>query len=493
MSKVPTTSNNRIVKTWGRISLRTRLTAISVGLITMLLGISLFGTVALLKTYLQQNTDSLLIQTASVLAQEDPTTIEERLATKAVTLPPLPSDYYIAFLDPQGNIYIGLVSSATQNTEVPNLEQFNVVSVIATHGTPFTAELKSNKHPDRKPEQWRLVALPTPELSGSVVVALPVGLNKAIVQQYQVIGLSFSAILLVISGLAIWLTISSALRPLREVSAAADAVRSGKIDRRLPEIEGKTEIALLNRSLNDMLGSVEGSIKVRNTTLDRMRQFVADASHELRTPLVTLRGYAELYRMGAFKSKKEVDNAMQRIESEAIRMSSLVESLLTLARLDGESELQIVSEDLAEVARSVAVNVSTGHQEAKITVTDADGKQFTGSLTAKFDEPAIRQVLTNLLSNAISFAGDKPVEIALSQTATETTLEVRDHGEGIPKELRSKIFERFYRSDNSRNRDTGGSGLGLAIVKGIVERHGATITALETPGGGATFRIVFPN
>jgi two-component system OmpR family sensor kinase len=459
----------------------------------LLLGVSLLGTVSLLKTYLQQNTDSLLIQTASVLAQEDPTTVNQRLLTKEITLPPLPSDYYIAFLDPQGHIYIGLVSSASQKTAVPNLEQFNVISVIATHGTPFTTELASTKSPDNKFEQWRLVALPAPDQSGSVVVALPVGLNQRIVSQYQIIGLGFSALLLSISALALWLTISSALRPLREVSAAADAVRAGKIDQRLPDVSGKTEIALLNRSLNEMLGSIEGSIKARNTTLDRMRQFVADASHELRTPLVTLRGYAELYRKGAFKSKAEVNDAMQRIESEAIRMSSLVESLLALARLDGDSKLQITSEDLADVARSVVTNISAGRPKARIRVTDSLGEEFQGSLITSFDEPALRQVLTNLLSNAINFAGEEPIEVVLAQTTDSTTIEVRDHGEGIPKELRKKIFERFYRSDNSRNRDTGGSGLGLAIVKGIVERHGGTIAAVETPGGGATFRISIPN
>jgi two-component system OmpR family sensor kinase len=482
-----------IGRTWARISLRTRLTVISVGVITLLLGVSLLGTVSLLKTYLQQNTDSLLIQTATVLAQEDPTTVNPRLLTKEITLPPLPSDYYIAFLDPQGHIYIGLVSSASQKTAVPNLEQFNVISVIATHGTPFTTELRSAKYPGKEVEQWRLVALPAPDLSGSVVVALPVDLNLGIVKQYQIIGLGFSALLLAISALALWLTISSALRPLREVSAAADAVRAGNIDQRLPDVAGNTEIALLNRSLNEMLGSIEGSIKARNTTLDRMRQFVADASHELRTPLVTLRGYAELYRKGAFKSKAEVNDAMQRIESEAIRMSSLVESLLALARLDGDSKLQITSEDLAEVARSVVTNISAGRPKARITIINASGQEFVGPLLASFDDPALRQVLTNLLTNAINFAGESPIEVLLSQTSESTVIEVRDHGEGIPKELRKKIFERFYRSDNSRNRDTGGSGLGLAIVKGIVEGHGGTITALETPGGGATFKISLPN
>jgi len=491
---VPSAQPKSIIgRTWSRISLRTRLTFISVGVITMLLGVSLLGTVSLLKTYLQQNTDSLLLQTASVLAQEDPTTIGGKLASNEVTLPPLPSDYYIAFLDPQGKIYLGLVSAPSQNNEVPNLEQFDVISVIATHGIPFTTELESKKASAHKSEPWRLVALPAPYQSGSVVVALPVGLNLAIVNQYQIIGLGFSALLLAISGLALWLTISSALRPLREVSAAADSVRSGKLDRRLPDVAGKTELAKLNRSLNEMLSSVEGSIKARNTTLDRMRQFVADASHELRTPLVTLRGYAELYRKGAFKSKAQVDDAMQRIESEAIRMSSLVESLLALARLDGDIPLQIVSGDLAKVANSVAVNLATGNSAAQITITDAKGDKITSGLFASFDEPALRQVFTNLLSNAINFAGEKPIEVVLDQTSEQTIIEVRDHGEGIPNQLRKKVFERFYRSDNSRNRDTGGSGLGLAIVKGIVEGHKGTIVALATPGGGSTFRISIPN
>jgi len=482
-----------IGRTWGRISLRTRLTVISVGVIAMLLGVSLFGTVSLLKTYLQQNTDSLLIQTASVLALEDPTTVEERLATKAITLPPLPSDYYIAFLDAQGHIYLGLVSSATQNTTVPNLSQFDVISVIATHGTPFTTTLKSAHNSPDEGVQWRLVALPAPHLAGSVVVALPVGLNEGIVKRYETIGFGFSGLLLAISALALWLTISSALRPLREVSAAADAVRSGKIDRRLPDVEGNTEIAQLNRSLNEMLGSIEGSIDARNATLARMSQFVADASHELRTPLVTLRGYAELYRKGAFKSKAEVTDAMGRIESEAIRMSSLVESLLALVRLDGESKLTIAAGDIADVSRSVAVNVATGREHISIRVVDEKGNDFTGSQKAKFDEPSFRQVLTNLLSNAITFAGEKPIEVVLEKMTEHLVIEVRDHGTGVPKQLRNKIFERFYRSDNSRNRDTGGSGLGLAIVKGIVEAHKGTIVAIETPGGGATFRIELPN
>jgi two-component system OmpR family sensor kinase len=476
---------------WSKISLRTRLTSISVGIVGLLLGVSLTGTVALLKTYLQQNTDSMLIQTANTLALEDPALVEERLATHEITLPALPSDYYIAFLDTRGSLYLGLVSSARQSTDIPNLSQFSMVAVSATHRIPFTASI--NQGSGNRLFQWRLVAVPAANLTGSVVVGIPMDQNEAIVNQYRTIGIGFSGLLLLISGLALWLTISSALRPLREVSAAADAVRSGAFDRRLPQVEGNTEIAKLNNSLNEMLGSIEGSFKSRNQTLERMKQFVADASHELRTPLVTLRGYAELYRKGAFKSKAQVDDAMQRIESEAIRMSSLVESLLALARLDNDAKLTKQKADLVAVTENVITNIKAGHPKVEINLTDLAGKKITNQVVTNFDDAAIRQIFTNLLNNACTFAGEKPIRVALGNKDTNTVIEVIDQGEGIPKELRKKIFERFYRSDNSRNRDTGGSGLGLAIVKGLVEGHGGKIAAEETKGGGATFRITIPN
>ncbi|MEY4418179.1 MAG: hypothetical protein RIQ88_617 [Actinomycetota bacterium] len=490
------TKNNEIAdkpKTtfWSKISLRTKLTSLSVALIALLLAISLAGTVALLKTYLQQNTDNLLLQTGATLVQEDPLTIEERLATSEVTLPPLPSDYYIAFLDPQGRLYLGLVAAASKKIDVPNISSFNIVFVHSTKGIPFTAKVPNAK--DQKMEPWRLLALPAADDSGSVVVAIPMAQNDALIDQYQVIGYSFSGLLLFISGLALWLTISSALRPLREVSLAAGRIRKGNLNERLPKIEANTEIAKMNNSLNEMLDSIESSIKSRNQTLERMKRFVADASHELRTPLVTLRGYAELYRKGVIKNKSQVDDAMAKIEAEAIRMSQLVESLLALARLDNDATLNIHRGNIAEVVDGVVKNMKTAHQKATIDVVDLEGKQLKQKIFFNFDEAAMRQVLTNLLNNAYIFAGEKPIEVAIGIVEEKLILEVIDHGSGIPKQLRTKVFERFYRSDNSRNRDTGGSGLGLSIVKLLVEGHQGTIVADETKGGGSTFRITIPN
>jgi two-component system OmpR family sensor kinase len=149
--------------------------------------------------------------------------------------------------------------------------------------------------------------------------------------------------------------------------------------------------------------------------------------------------------------------------------------------------------DLYAVTDKVVRNVSAGFPKTPISITNLTNKPIKTPVMATLDEPAIIQVLTNLLSNACNFAGEKPVEISIGNKDNHTVIKVIDHGEGIPKQLRSKVFERFYRSDNSRNRDTGGSGLGLAIAKGIVEAHKGKIIAEETNGGGATFKITLPN
>jgi len=245
-----------------------------------------------------------------------------------------------------------------------------------------------------------------------------------------------------------------------------------------------------------MLDSLEDSVSSRNKTVSQMRRFVADASHELRTPLVSVRGYAELYRQGALKKKSDVQEAMGRIEAEAIRMSSLVESLLTLARLDENQKLEANPVDLVKLVQEIVARDVQGKQKIALTVLTLGGAKLpTGfAISAEVNESQIRQVLVNLVENAKRFSPNKgSIEIAIGQkTEDEVILEVIDHGEGIPKQLRDKVFERFYRADNSRNRDTGGTGLGLAIVKEIVTLHKGRIEVRETPGGGATFRIKLP-
>lgn len=488
--------NQKLASGWSRVSLRAKLTALSVAIIGLLLVISSAGTISLLATYMQRNTDTILLASAEALSDELPDQISVRVSSGQLTLPDLPSDYYIAYLDPQGNLLTGFFSGSNPNRKFPNLSNFTLSEVTRIAGVPF--EIDERGVPTAGIDDsrgWRIVTVPTTGSPGSLVVALPVANNHALIAQYRNIGAGFGLLLIVLSALAIWLTITSALRPLKEVERTAEAVAAGDLGSRLVERSTKTEVGRINKALNTMLESIQGALDSRGKALDQMRRFVSDASHELRTPLASVRGYAELYRMGALKDKANLDDAMGRIEAEAIRMGGLVESLLTLARLDEATEMTMVETDLVPIARDSAKDASVAEYRRKIVVTNFKGETLDENhhVKAKVDALAMRQVLTNLLANASRFSPEGgTVELVLGFQGHKTVIEVRDHGEGIPAQLREKVFERFFRADNSRNRETGGSGLGLAIVKTILERHKATIVALETPGGGTTMRIEIP-
>ena len=489
---------SKLATAWEKVSLRSKLTGLSVAIIGLLLLVSSFGTVSVLRAYLQQNTDNLLSATASILAQQNPTEIQSRLEAKRLTLPRLPSDYLISVLDARGETIYRIMASDASDLELPDLEVLDLDTVFRTAGVPFDLDENGTLGDVTIDERdsWRVVAQPFRDFDGSVAVALPNSTNLELLRQYRAIGGGFGFLLLGLSGLSIWLTIAQALRPLREVERTAKLVASGDLSQRLIERPGKTEIARLNRSLNTMLDSLEDSVSSRNKTLGQMRRFVADASHELRTPLVSVRGYAELYRKGALKKKSEVQEAMQRIESEAIRMSLLVESLLTLARLDENQQLDASKVDMIELVQSVIKSSSATDKKLSISVLTLSGAKLAKDekIFAEINESQIRQVLVNLIENAKRFSSNKAsIEVGIGQkTEDEVIIEVIDHGEGIPKQLRDKIFERFYRADNSRNRDTGGTGLGLAIVKEIVLLHKGRIEVRDTPQGGATFRVKLP-
>ena len=191
--------------------------------------------------------------------------------------------------------------------------------------------------------------------------------------------------------------------------------------------------------------------------------------------------------MGALKKKSDVAEAMQRIESEAVRMTGLVESLLTLTRMDEQGNLKVTESDLVELCQSALKDARAA--SPKLTFE----YQGPESLELSYDSDRIKQVLTNLLANAARFApAGSTVTLDLQQQGGAALISVIDRGEGIPEALRTQVFERFYRADNSRNRETGGSGLGLAIAKSIVVAHGGKIWNEQTPGGGATFKFELP-
>jgi len=224
-----------------------------------------------------------------------------------------------------------------------------------------------------------------------------------------------------------------------------------------------------------------------------MRQFVADASHELRTPLAAVRGYAELYRQGAVTDPEDVTGTMRRIEDESIRMGGLVNDLLILTRLDRQRPLERGPVDLTVLAADAVQDARALDPTRQVRLVGLSGD--LEPTTIEGDEAKLRQVVTNLVGNAVNHTPEgTSIEIAVgSDTAGHARLEVRDHGGGVDPVKARKVFERFYRADPSRVRGHGGgNGLGLAIVAAIVSAHDGHVGVAATPGGGATFVVDLP-
>jgi two-component system OmpR family sensor kinase len=285
-----------------------------------------------------------------------------------------------------------------------------------------------------------------------------------------------------------WVVIRIGLRPLERIGRVAAEIAGGDLSRRVTPSDGRTEVGRLGRALNEMLGQIERAFDDRSRSEARLRRFLADASHELRTPLAAIRGYAELFRIGAAREPQTLERAMSRIEAEAARMGVLVEDLLLLAQLDQAPEPRRVTVGLWEVAEQAVqdARVAGGGREIAF---GGDGEE----LTVRGDPDRLRQVVANLLRNTIIHTPDgTPVEVTLTRHGDHAALSVRDHGPGLPAGDPERLFERFWRSEGGRRRGHGGAGLGLAIVRAIVVADSGTVTAGDATGGGALFIVELP-
>ncbi len=275
------------------------------------------------------------------------------------------------------------------------------------------------------------------------------------------------------------------LRPLREVAATAHAVAalplaSGEIDlaERVADhlTDERTEVGQVGSALNTLLAHVESSLEARQRSEQQVRQFVADASHELRTPLATIAGYTELARRRP--DEATVRTALDKVEEESGRMTSLVEDLLLLARLDAGRPLELVPVDLTRLlieAVSDARVLAPDHQW-RLDLPDPELE----TVEVLGDERGLHQVVTNLLTNARKHT---PAGTTVTVRARGTGFEVCDDGPGFAPELATQAFERFARGDTSRVRGpAGGAGLGLALVQAIVTAHGGSVALESRPG-----------
>ena len=288
------------------------------------------------------------------------------------------------------------------------------------------------------------------------------------------------------------------LAPLKEVADTAHTVAglplaSGDVDipARVPDrlTDESTEVGQVGAALNTLLGHVESALGARYRSEQQVRQFVADASHELRTPLATIQGYAELARRTHAQEPQALLRALEKVEAEGARMTSLVEDLLLLARLDAGRPL---AHDEVDLTRSVLEAVS----DARVVSPDHRWRLELPDdpVTVPGDEQRLRQVLVNLLSNAARHtpAGTTVTVTVQEERGHRASVQVHDDGPGIPQALQPSVFERFTRADTARTREVGGVGLGLSLARAITRAHGGDLAMVSRPGS-TTFTVSLPS
>jgi two-component system OmpR family sensor kinase len=321
----------------------------------------------------------------------------------------------------------------------------------------------------------------------TVIAAVPLhDTEQNLSRLLVVLALVIVGVLLVLGAVA-WAVVRVGLLPLDRMGHVAGAIAGGDLSHRVDPADPRTEVGRLGIALNGMLDRLERAFAEREASQSRLRRFIADASHELRTPLASIRGYAELFRMGAARDPEETEKAMRRIEEEAARMGVLVDDLLTLARLDQVPEVPHAELDLAPLVRDAVDDARATAPDRRIELHGDGAARVVG------DAHQLRQVLGNLLRNALMHTpAGTPVDVTLTATDAEMRIEVRDHGQGLPPGDAEALFERFWRAEGGRERGRGGAGLGLAIVAGIVDAHGGRVHAANAPGGGASFVVELP-
>lgn len=472
---------------WNAISLRTKVTSVTVLLLTLGLLVSGIGTMAMLKPALIGQLDSQLQAVSADLSKVVDTKSSMMMSSGA------PTDYYYAVYSADGLLLHQNWTDKSASVRPYIATGPTVAETTALNGAVFGIRSGNDR------VMYRAISTPVTfsgtSSVGSVVVALSTSTVERLLTTYLSIFLGFGIGVVIFGALFTRFMVTTTFAPLREVEKTAEAIADGDLSQRLPWSTPNTEVGRLNRALNTMLGRIDRAFSDRAKTIEQMRRFVGDASHELRTPLVSVRGYAELYRMGALQTPEEVGQAMERIEAEAIRMGVLVEDLLELARLDETRPLALTEVNLTIVAHDASMDVRAQDPEREVHVVAINGGHDVPEVIILAEENKIRQVVTNLLGNALRFTDSgTPLEIGIGTDAqrNEALIAIIDHGEGIPEPIREKIFQRFWRADNSRTRETGGSGLGLAIVSSIVASHGGSVSVEETPGGGATFVVHLP-
>ncbi|SCE94903.1 two-component system, OmpR family, sensor kinase [Micromonospora coriariae] len=507
---------NAVQQAKGRVRsvpLRVKLVTSVLALVAVALLVISSLTAYFLRNYLQGQVDGQIRSTAQGLGQLLP-----KLRSGQINAM-LPSDYVVSLADEQ-RVYRAIYDDISLDPEQLPTFPDSRDGFEDLEGEPRTVLSHDGF------TRWRVYYAAQPDGSVLAVGQPLTEVDRAVKQLVWIDLLVGGAVLIMLASVGAAI-VRTSLKPLVEIERTAGAIAGGDLTRRVPDPEEgqehpTSELGRLSRALNAMLTQIEAAFTARaasetaarsaesaardaafaaqasearaRRSEERMRQFVADASHELRTPLTTIRGFAELYRQGAARAPEQTAGLLRRIEDEAARMGLLVEDLLLLARLDRERPLSLAPVELPVLASDAVQAARAIDPDRRIELEIEPG---SGPLVVFADDARLRQVIGNLVTNALTHTPpDAEITLRLrAEPGNLAVVEVSDTGPGLSPEQAERVFERFYRADAARTRRADGNtgtGLGLAIVAALVAAHHGAVEVVETPGGGATFRVRLP-
>lgn len=470
------------------LSLRTQLVLVTSVLIALAIAVTSLVAISALRAQMVHQLDEEMKASSSSLVSS--------VGTSQTRQDGAVGSYRVYVLDQHGNVLHSIAGADQQAENEPVLTGWDSEKVKKYHETGTTVNSRTGSN------DWRIMPISlessTNGQASSMVIALPLKQTNQVVALVGVLTFAFGLATLAAAIAMTWVIVTRTFEPLARVEQTAAKIAAGDLSQRIEDYNPSNEIGNLAISLNTMLAQIESSFNAQAKSEAKMRRFVGDASHELRTPLVSIRGYSELYRQGALPNDEAVATAMGRIEAESKRMGQLVEDLLTLARIDERRESKLAPFDLFHLAVDASNDAYATSPDREVSLVGLTDDVAPTSAPVIGDESRMRQVVANLLTNAMRYTpAGTPLEIAVGVREGVpgyplSVIEVRDHGPGIHGEDRERVFERFYRTDTSRSRETGGTGLGLSIVTAILEQHDGSVHIEETSGGGATFVISLP-
>ncbi|GAA2823637.1 HAMP domain-containing sensor histidine kinase [Kitasatospora paracochleata] len=479
-----------------RFSLRTRLLVLALLLVTTGLVVSDVLVLHTVRGQLVDRADDQLHRMGEQISRRAPGRVTQQnsngLFNAAGRRVGLPSQFVVQWLGADGSVQTTQRQPMVDTDPTPQVPGLTAAVLAQRKGHAFST-------PSGRGGHWRALVLPVQRANPGdfstfsyVLVAVPMDDVEETLDRLQTTFLTIGGTVLVVIAALGAFAVRAGLRPLHQIELGAQRIADGELSHRMPELSPRTEVGRLSAALNGMLTQIETAFAAQAASEARMRRFVADASHELRTPLAGIRGFAELHRMGALD---DVDRAMDRIESEAVRMAGLVEDLLMLARLDEERPLDLAPMDLRTLAADALHDLTALDPGRPVSLTGPDGTGAPQPAPVVGDEARLRQVVTNLVGNAVKHTPTgTAVRIGVGSVNGRCLLEVADRGPGLTEDQASLVFERFYRVDASRSRhEGGGAGLGLAIASALVRAHGGAITLDTAPGRGAAFRVELPH